>query len=425
MIMSGFALNIILVHNFPNEDVGVFYILLSIIVIASGIGQFGLNHVILRFTGHEVANDTPEHLKHVLLLIFGIACLTVLLSSIGIVLCNEFIFSNLFEIQGISDIKFWIGLIVFTTATLALLAEFFRGLHDYLKASLFSGALDKFMLMISVLLLLGLNMLLNITDIIGVLIIITSLEILAALVIINQYLKSMKFVKSERTIKDVVHIAIPLFFMSLVSLLFLNIDLWMVGIIDELAMAGIYASVKRLLLMVLFPLAIVNQIMLPIIVDLHTKKQSKKLELVLRSSASLVFIISLLATIILVIFAGPILTIIFGDGFSSGIALLNILAIGYLINAWTGSCGLTLIYTGHQTSALWANLAGISLFVFLCLLFKNIMQVTHIAAFYCICMILQNITMMILVWHHEKIWTYAGNPVFLYKNMKNLLSGSI
>ena len=96
-------------------------------------------------------------------------------------------------------------------------------------------------------------------------------------------------------------------------------------------------------------LLIIDAVVPPFIAEMHAKKKKKELEHSLRVTATIAGIPSFLVVIILIFFAGPILGLIYGDYYREGAIALTILSLGQLVRVWSGSCGMVLMMTGHQT----------------------------------------------------------------------------
>ena len=102
--------------------------------------------------------------------------------------------------------------------------------------------------------------------------------------------------------------------------------------------------------LVAIPLSLVNSIIPPTIAELHAQGHKQKLERVLRFTATVVVLPALAVITLLIIFAGDVLKIIFGDFYSTGAPVVVIMAIGQLVNLITGSPGVLLAMSDRQNS---------------------------------------------------------------------------
>ncbi|PTQ66228.1 polysaccharide biosynthesis C-terminal domain-containing protein [Celeribacter persicus] len=106
-----------------------------------------------------------------------------------------------------------------------------------------------------------------------------------------------------------------------------------------------------------FPLFINNMILSPQAAQMFKAGQIEALAVRSRKFARLTFLVSALAGVPLILFAGPILAVTFGPEYID-IAKrpLQILSIGHLVNVSVGPAGMLLSMSGHEGSALWGQL---------------------------------------------------------------------
>jgi O-antigen/teichoic acid export membrane protein len=99
-----------------------------------------------------------------------------------------------------------------------------------------------------------------------------------------------------------------------------------------------------------FGISSVNSVVAPIIAELHSKGESKRLQRVLTLSVSGVSLYAL-AALVFIVFAGRFILGLFGNDFVAGYPVLIILAIGKFFHTLTGSVGFLMTMTGHELDA--------------------------------------------------------------------------
>jgi O-antigen/teichoic acid export membrane protein len=111
--------------------------------------------------------------------------------------------------------------------------------------------------------------------------------------------------------------------------------------------AGVYQAAARGAELVAFSLLIVNFTIQPVISRLHTSGNLVELEHVVKGSARAVLTFSLPIAIVLVVWGGPVLDLVFGSEFRRGAMCLAILCVAHLANAVMGPADQLLNMTGH------------------------------------------------------------------------------
>jgi len=417
MAGGGLTVNVMLARLLPVNEVGVFYLMLSIVLFASISAQFGLNKVVVRLTAAELAANRPGGARHILVLSLALAAVISFIIALSIWYFRNELFGLLFGMHQLVAAGTLIALLVFAKALTTLMAEAFRGLHNYPVASLFSGASDNVLLGAALVVcwIMGLDLLLNDAILLVVSVAIISLLLVSIILIIN--LRQLCGMKGQQTPIEIMHIAAPLFVTSLGAVLMQSMDIWLLGVYQDAAQVGIYASAKRVLLLVVLPLVIINQVMPPMIAELHAQNQMGKLEKVLRKMASSTTLISGIVVVLLFFLGDELLSILFGQTYSGGTPALLILSVGYFFNAWTGSCGNVLIMTGHQKLAMWVTIAsGLVLFISGSILAAHY-GVQGVAWAVSLSLIVQNLSMLLLVKRLENIWTHAGGISNIYRSI--------
>ena len=124
-------------------------------------------------------------------------------------------------------------------------------------------------------------------------------------------------------------------------------DTIMLGALSTTDAVGIYTVANRGAALITFVLVAFDTSIAPTFASLYTKGEFKQLQKIVTQSCQAVFAIALLMTVVLIVF-GKWLLLMFGTEFTKGYLVLNILSIGQLTNAFTGSVALLLIMTGFD-----------------------------------------------------------------------------
>lgn len=124
-------------------------------------------------------------------------------------------------------------------------------------------------------------------------------------------------------------------------------DIIMLGMLDTPAAVGIYTVANRGAGLITFVLIAFDTSIAPTFANLYTESNIIQLQKIVTQSCRIVFAIALLIAVILIVF-GKWLLLIFGAEFVQGYLVLNILSLGQLVNAFSGSVAMLLIMTGYD-----------------------------------------------------------------------------
>lgn len=142
-------------------------------------------------------------------------------------------------------------------------------------------------------------------------------------------------------------VSLPLLLYRVFRELLVQTDILMLGSFLGAAAVGIYSPASKTALWVSFVLQAVNIVIAPAFAILHIRGDRVELQKVISTVTLWIFCSSSAITLILIIFAKPILGI-FGAEFVEAHWALKILVIGQFINAFSGSVGNLLSMTGYQ-----------------------------------------------------------------------------
>lgn len=154
-------------------------------------------------------------------------------------------------------------------------------------------------------------------------------------------------VKPEYQVRKWMSSAIPFMCLEGIRVIHHQTDILMLGTMQGPEAVGIYSVISRGVMLVVFVLGAVNTAISPTIAKLYTLGDTNKLQRIIAKSSRLVFIVSLLFTLLFIIF-GHWFLLLFGEDFLDGRTALNILCIGKMVGALTTSSAFLLTMTGHE-----------------------------------------------------------------------------
>jgi O-antigen/teichoic acid export membrane protein len=223
---------------------------------------------------------------------------------------------------------------------------------------------------------------------------------------------------------EVMDLAWPLYITALAYVLINNLDLWVVGALHGDESVALYGIALRLMLVVSIPLMVVNAVVPPVISELAARDRLKELEAVLRDFATLAGLPALASAGSILLAAELIIRLAFGAAFAmpEAAAAARLLALGQLFSVWAGSCGLTLMMSGHQKVMMRITLLGAGFTLLATLLLGAAYGIVGVALGAASGQVLQNIMMWCIVRQRVRIWThfsYARVPSLLAQTWKH------
>ncbi len=414
---SAVALGVVLVHALvarllSPEETGLFMLALSMVTVAAVIADFGFGKTLLRTIPDAIANGDKvralSHIRHVFLAgtLTIIATALVLVSPFGIWMAGKLSHGPL-----LGELMPLVALWLIVTVVMSLLAETCRGFHHIAAAIFYGGALTGLGNILIVLFSLSIAWytLAEITLKQVISLFIVAGFILAVLAI----LKLLKRLKardgtSDSSIKRLFRMAWPFWVSSLALILLTHAEIWILGYLRSPEEVAAFALVARLALLVSFPLVIVNSILPPLISELYAKADIMKMERMLRISAGLTTLCSLVIFLALLIAGDWLPRFLFGDYFSGNWNIMMILAAGWLFHVWAGSGGFVLNMTDNQRSAMIINLVGGCLTLLAGLWLTSLYGGLGMAIASSSGLILVNIFMLLIIRYKLNIRIYAG-----------------
>lgn len=226
------------------------------------------------------------------------------------------------------------------------------------------------------------------------------LSIISVLVLYLMFSKKMKeFVESEISQykkREWLKVSIPLSFINNLQYLLKQTDVLMLGILIGTSVVGVYNAALKINQVLLLGLLSINFVVTPQVSKLFYANEHIKLQKLITSSARQLFIITILMASVVLI-GGKWILNFFGDEFVSSYYALLILNVGNLFNAFSGSVGVILSMTGHQSLSFKIILFSVLISIVLNYFLIPIYGIEGAAISSAIAVIVRNITMVYFV----------------------------
>jgi O-antigen/teichoic acid export membrane protein len=414
-------LNAILARVLGHGQLGSYFLVFSMVMIGSTIGQMGLDRTVVRLVAAARATGEGGRARRTVRLVFllGLAAS----SLVGVVLVlglGDYIAVHIYHSEAVAGVVGLAAAWVLVKSLLALTAETFRGFKRFWPATLYNGlAVDSLLVLaFGAMWIAGVRP--SLREAVAVSVAATGLALLAGLGMLRRSVSALSGAGGVGT-REVVSISLPLLVTSIASFgVGTGVDLWVVGHFRPASDVALYGAAYRLVFFVATGFIIVSQVVPPIIAELHARGERQELEKALRSISTLA---GIPAIIVLIVFlaAGPfVMELVYGPFFRQGATVLAILSIARLVAVCTGSSGAALMMTGHQRTMMTLTVATGVFSLTAEILLAPTYGITGVAAATCVAQIMQNLLQLGFARLRVGIWTHAR---FSLEPLRELVRG--
>lgn len=151
------------------------------------------------------------------------------------------------------------------------------------------------------------------------------------------------------TPSDLARLSAPMLLHSAGALVLKATDVWILSLYREATEVAWYAAATRVTNLVLFALSVINIALPQLLAAMHATGRKAEFERLARTAATWSTVVSIPLFVVIVLFAEPVMVLLFGAPYAAGAQVLVILAAGQTVSAVVGSPGMMLQMAGHQT----------------------------------------------------------------------------
>ncbi len=428
----GLVSNALLARLLSPQEFGTYLLVLSVASLGALVGCLGLNKAAVRFVAESMGLDEHARTRQTIRLVVGLGLLGSLAASSVYLLVGGFIGRAVFDAPALATVVGLTAGYVAVSTIQELFAETFRGFHDIKLATLFGGltignsaGLLMRLLLLACLVALWFGS--GETDLSTVMLIVVGSGSVSALVSgwflyrkVTSLAEPSADERSGMRLGEILGVSAPLLVNALTVFVLIQADLWIVAAFSSQEEVAIYGAASRFVVLVTMPLMVVNSVLPPVIAEMYARGERNRLEGTVRPVATLTGVPSLLMLVLFALAGGPILGLVYGDFYQAGATVLALLSLGKLAMVWSGSCGLTLQMTGHQSLLMWISLVSGALFVAGALWAVRDFGAVGVAGVAAASMALQNLLTVLAARWKTGIWTHVS---FSLAPIKKLLSG--
>ena len=341
----GFINSIILARLLGPAEFGSYSIIFSIVNLAAAIAMLGLPKLTTRETATFAEHGQWSELKGKLQSAHGWVMATALL--IGVV---SFLFLSVgFFKHEVSWIGIAMAMGIFPLlALIQLRASILRGLHWIILADIPELLLRPAAVFLLLVVAFQSSVRINTVNALGM----QFAAIVFSLITVSWLLKAkqpeqLKFAIPTPPPRLWIMACMPFLSITLIGLLEAQAPLYLLGYLGGAEQAGLYQAANQLVGIVAIGLVSVNMPLQPKLSTAWARSDMGQAQRLVTETARMAAGIGMIGVLLLLVFAEAILRL-YGQQYIEASQALRILAIGQLVNALSGSCGIVLLMTGHQ-----------------------------------------------------------------------------
>lgn len=424
-MVAGLVVNALLARRLSTDAMGSYFLIMAVVTLVALCARGGIPQALVKLMAESMAHGQPgrarKAVRHALLVTAVGAALAGVAMYFAI---GPWTATNLFKDPRIASVCGLMALWVIVTTLSAPVANAFRGLHDIRVSMYLQLASTKIFLAILLLAfwLAGYSFDLEFAVALSLVAALGTLGVGGVLLV-----RTMRPVRGAGDIgvKEVLSLSTPLLVLNLANYALTEFSLWVAGSTLPSEDVAMYGAALRLVNLVYLPLLLVGSAVQPVIAELYReKKDNAHLEQVLRGAATLAGMPSALVLLVFAIFGEQIVTLVYGEPYTAAHLPLVILALGHLVNVWTGSCSQVLAMTGHQRQAMWQALGWGALTVVAGVIGAKFGGLLGLSIAVAVGLALTNLTKWWMVHHYTGLWTHAVfTPADLREGARAVLNG--
>ncbi len=360
-VLSGLAVNALLARLLPPDEMGAYFLTVSVVVFVSMISQFGMPTAAVRFIAESMGRNRPGRVRETILraimvyIVVGGGIAVAYVSGIG-----NWVASVLFHSNAMLHATPWIALLALILGLQGLLAEIFRGFHDLRLASLLGGVSTS---VFSASAFFVVWILVGHADFQLALKLSAGAALSSVVVSVALLSPRVRRLRGEGSIgvSELLQTGWPLCVSSLAIFAAVQGDLWVVGALLTDRDAAVYGAALRLLAMMTMMHGLAVSVVQSTVAELYGQGRMDELQVVIQRAAFLACLVAAVVLVCLALFGREILNAVFGSFYVTGYWPLMMLAAGQFVGMLFGPTEIVMMMSGYQRATMWIILLNTAL----------------------------------------------------------------
>jgi len=347
-VVAGLVVNALLARLLAPDEMGTYFLSVSVAAFLSIVGQAGMPVAVVRFVAEALGRGEPGRARVAALkAIFAVVVFGALVSALFVLGVGEWVARSLFDSRLMEGTVPWVAVLVFLMALQGVLAEVFRGFHDIRLASWLGGVSASIFSALAFLALWLAEGRGNLT---------TALMLSAGAVALSTALSAallvprLRGLQGEGTISfgALIDTGWPLGVSSLAVMLAMQGDLWVVGAVLGEREAAIYGAALRLLAIMTMIHGLAVSVVQSSVAELYGQGRMRELERLVQGATFIACCVAGVLLLVLALFGKALIGMVFGASYIDAYACLMILGVGQFVGMLFGFTEIILAMTKGQ-----------------------------------------------------------------------------
>ena len=411
--LTALTVNALLARLLPPDEMGAYFIVLSIVSVASILAQLGLNFSIVRLVAESIGKNEQGRAHDAICLVLRCGGMGALFfAGIFAIGAGGWIALDIFHSSMIDGIIGLVAILIIAVTYQQLIAEIFRGLHDIRYSAIFGGLLGNTISLVVFAIFFTIQAHIDIFNVFLFSFLASATSSLIAGTVVWGRLKTIKG-KGSLTTGELAAITWPNWISQVMLVIVCQADIWIVGFFQSQEDVAIYGASVKVAQATMLVTGLLYAFVPPIIADMYAKNKMDVLERVLRGSAMANAIIVFPVAIVFLTYSDLVLNLIYGGYYAKGGQVLFFLTVGLMINVLTGLRGSVLIMSGYERDMMKISIFGGSLNIILCVVGAKYWGINGVAVAAMTSMATQSLIELMVVKIRLDIWTYVSMHEFI------------
>jgi O-antigen/teichoic acid export membrane protein len=330
--LVSYLYKVLVARNFGLEIYGVFSLALMVSGFFVSFFSLGLQNGLLRYISFYRGKNQPEKIKSIIFFSSILTFVVGLFAAVLLFLSSEFIAVTLFHTPALTVFLQWFAVFL----PIFIFSGFFHVItlaYEKLEWYSFIGNILSplvQLIFLGIFIILGIN-----SEGIPLSYNLGIVAVFLAAFLVSKYKIKKIFEKPNKNLKDkkILHkelllYSIPMMFLGLVTSIFSWVDTFTIGYFKTASEVGLYNAALPLSLFLLIAPGLFLQLFLPVITKEYSKKNFVLIKNLSKQLGKWIFIFNLPVLIIMILFPGAVINLLFGPEYIQAENALRFLSIG-------------------------------------------------------------------------------------------------
>lgn len=346
--------NVLVAELLTPTALGTYFVVTNLVVVTATVATLGMDTASIRLVASAVADGLPGRAGAVVIRTLAVAAAGGIVWGAVIAAGGwSWVASHVFSASDSAALGIVAGCLLLGLVFQNTVSAWFKGLQAMRAVAAFDGLLAASLFACGLLALRFTDVSATATQVVALRAGALATALAAAAWVLSRRVRArpLRGSGSART-REVVQLGSVLMLTTLISTVIGSTsDIVILGAFRPSADVAGYGVAATAAAAVGLPFAAGISALAPMIAELDTRGERRRLERLIGGFASCVAAPSVALTVVFVAVGAPILSFVFGATYASAAHVLVVLSVAQCVFVLTGPCGMTLIMTGHQKAA--------------------------------------------------------------------------